>query len=179
MAAGDGRPGRLSLYQSVRKRNRGRARVNGASSESLHPWLRLLEGRLSEAWGSSSSFFGREASIESDCHSHTRPPPSPPQCMSPVRFTLRGPCKPPSAPLTKRPPRTPQPAPRLLPPLLRSHARVLSMDPRQLSEGTPSSSHHGLKLTNRLAESRSPYVSASPAAPMLCALAESCRCAAT
>jgi hypothetical protein len=86
-------------------------------------------------------------------------------CM-PVRFKLRGPCS--SArtiqstpkrlsrpPPTLTAPTRPTTAPRAQALQLRSH--ILKMDARDLSDKS-NSSGDGLKLKNRLNESRSPYV---------------------
>ncbi|KAF2443894.1 hypothetical protein P171DRAFT_445226 [Karstenula rhodostoma CBS 690.94] len=91
--------------------------------------------------------------------------------MPPLRFTLRGPC----ASTCTRQPVTPSLARATFPPaaphardssasaprahLLRYHARMLGMDARHMRHDVASGGD-GLKLANRLHESRSPYVRA-------------------
>lgn len=90
-------------------------------------------------------------------------------CMPLVRFKLRGPCNKSSVQtattfflLQPRQSAFRNTPPRLTPcAQLRSfHTQILKMDVRDLSESAASGDD--LKLTNRLNESRSPYVSARP-----------------
>lgn len=101
---------------------------------------------------------------ESACHfSHS---PFVGLCMPPVRFKLRGPCSSARAAFNTslgpraaiQPVRISRISPRAQ--ALKFHTQILRMDVRDLSE-TSASSGDDLKLTNRLNESRSPYVSAN------------------
>jgi hypothetical protein len=99
-------------------------------------------------------------------------------CMPTIRYKLRGRCshipttltpstlRPASIPSSAPLPLRPQAAPRAR--LHKYHTHILRMDVRHLSE-EHASEGDGLKLTNRLNESRSPYVSASAIAkPKVC-----------
>jgi len=146
--------GKLRVIMTLETNNQSRAIVTS------------LIGIL--VWGMTEHCGGAERAHFKYFRKHGPPLPCPTiSCMpTTIRFKLRGPCAASLASPRPQPPQRPSiqpaPLPRASPrtQLRRLHTCMLRMDVRDLSEGTVQSGD-GLKLTNRLNESRSPYVSAS------------------